>query len=487
MKDLLNKSLLQKMSYSNGEWLDSQTTFTVTNPETGALLANVHEITDKQLTATIYAAEKAQQRWQQINSHERATILMNWFTLITKNLDDLALLLTREQGKTLADAKSEISYGCSFIQWFAEEGKRAYGDVIPALSTDKHITVIKQPVGVVAAITPWNFPNAMITRKAAAALAAGCSFIVKPAAETPLSALALAHLAEQAGLPKGLFNVVVGEDAQRIGGMLTSHASIAKFTFTGSTRTGKMLAKQCASTVKKLSLELGGNAPFIVFDDADIDIAVNALMSAKFRNCGQTCISPNRIYVHKHIESIFIEKLQEQVAALRQGNGEQHSNDIACLIHQQAANNVHNIVESSIKSGSTLLLGGLSASPTSSFYPATILKNVTHGSDITQQEIFGPVLALITFEQTEQVINQANDTDYGLAAYFFSQHINKIHQVASALKFGMIGINDTAISTTTAPFGGVKQSGYGREGSKYGLDDYLNIKYVCLGNLHNKC
>ncbi|MGB1199619.1 MAG: NAD-dependent succinate-semialdehyde dehydrogenase [Thalassotalea sp.] len=483
MEDLSDRNLLQSKSFINGQWHSSNSHFTVISPATMQVLTNVEEVTTQQLSLAVASATSAQKQWQQATANERSKALKQWLALIEENITDLALILTREQGKTLSDAKAEIRYGASFIEWFSEEAKRVYGDTIPSSNTHNRISVIKQPIGVVSAITPWNFPNAMITRKAAAALAAGCSFIVKPAAETPLSALALAYLADKAGLPKGLFNVVVGADAQHIGEVLTTHPNIAKFTFTGSTHTGKLLAAQCISTVKKVSLELGGNAPFIVFDDANIDNAIEALVSAKFRNCGQTCISPNRIYLHEDIAQQFTEKLSKCINTLQQGNGEEKTNDIACLINLQAAEKIHNLVNKAVKNGANIVTGGLVAKPDSAFYPPTVLNNVTHGDEITQQEIFGPVLPLITFKNTTQVIEQANDTPYGLAAYFFSQNINCIYQVSEALNYGMVGINDTAISTTSAPFGGIKHSGYGREGSKYGLDDYLTIKYICLGNI----
>jgi len=481
MNDLANSALLIHHSFINGEPCSSTEHFDVFNPATNECIATLSEVTDGQLELAIQTAKSAQQEWQQQDAHTRAKILHKWHDLIAKNSRELALILTREQGKTLSDARGEILYGNSFIEWFAEEGKRVYGDVIQSPNNDKRMLTIKQPVGVVAAITPWNFPSAMITRKAAAAFAAGCSFVVKPAAETPLSALALAKLAIEAGMPKGLFNVVIGTDAPKIGRVLTSHPDIAKFTFTGSTQTGKILTAQCATTVKRVSMELGGNAPFIVFDDADLDAAAKALFNAKFRNCGQTCISPNRIYVHQNIQSAFVDKLVALVQTLKQGNGEDKGNNLGCLIHPSAANKVHELVSTAINEGATIEFGSLSQQPDNSFYPPTILSNVSHGSAITEQEIFGPVLALISFDTDEQVINYANDTNFGLASYFYTQNIQRLFKISEALEYGMVGANDSMISNTVAPFGGIKQSGYGREGSKYGLEDYMAIKYICIG------
>ena len=481
MNDLANQTLFIQHSFINGEASPSSLQFTVENPANRQCIAQMSEVTDGQLELAVQSAKVAQQEWQKKDAHSRAKILQRWHELIVENLRDLALILTREQGKTLSDARGEILYGNSFIEWFSEEGKRVYGDVIPSPFNDKRMLTIKQPIGVVAAITPWNFPSAMITRKAAAAFAAGCSFIVKPAAETPLSALSLAKLAIDAGMPAGLFNVVVGNDAARIGKVLTTHPDIAKFTFTGSTKTGKILTQQCASTVKRVSMELGGNAPFIVFADADIETAAQALFNAKFRNCGQTCISPNRIYVHKSVLAAFADKLTAHLHTINQGNGEDKSNNLGCLIHNAAAQKVHSLVEGAVLEGATLIIGGLPQQPNDSFYPPTILTGVSHGMDITSHEIFGPVLALIPFETDEQVIEYANDTDFGLASYFFTQNVQRLFTISEALEYGMVGANDTMISNTVAPFGGIKHSGYGKEGSKYGLEDYLNIKYICLG------
>lgn len=481
MTELKHPELLRSCSFINGKWQNSGQQFSVLNPATDKEIIQVDEVTHQQVIDAIKAADAAQTKWQNMTSVKRGEILQKWSALIFEHRNDLALIMTREQGKTLTDAKGEVLYGKSFFDWFAEEAKRVYGDTVINHEADKQIQVIKQPVGVVGAITPWNFPNAMITRKAGAALAAGCCFVVKPAAETPLSALALAYLGQKAGLPDGVFNVVVGEDAKTIGKELTTHPLIKKFTFTGSTKVGKLLSQQCASSVKKVSMELGGNAPFIVFDDANIDLAVDALCNAKLRNCGQTCISPNRIYVHQAIFSEFKEKLVLALNNVKQGNGEDKSNKIGCLIHHQAAKNVHTMVEQAKQQGARVELGGLTEEPSASFYPLTILTNVKHGDDITRQEIFGPVLTLISFDDEQTVVQQANDTEFGLAAYFFTDNIHRVHRVSTQLEYGMVGVNEAAISSAMSPFGGVKHSGFGKEGSKYGLDDYLTVKAITLG------
>ena len=402
--------------------------------------------------------------------------------------NDLAILLTSEQGKPLAEAVGEITYGASYIEWFSEEGKRAYGDVIPAPSPDKHISVVKQGVGVVTAITPWNFPNAMIARKAAAALAAGCTFVVRPSELTPLSALALAELAEQAGIPAGVFNVVVGLDAAAMGKVLTQHKDIAKVSFTGSTAVGKLLAKQSADSVKKLSLELGGNAPFIVFDDADIDAAVQGAIAAKFRNAGQTCVCANRFFVHESIEAEFTDKLIEAIKLFDIGNGLSAKVNLGPLIDHKAKVKVDSLIEQAIVDGALLhykgnndLLGSISDT---NFVQPHVLTKVTNDMSIAQQEVFGPVASIISFDDEETVIKEANDTDFGLAGYFYTENLKRVFRVAKALDYGMLGINEGIISNAAAPFGGVKQSGYGREGSKYGLEDYMSIKYLCFGNLN---
>ncbi len=483
MQGIKDNQLLKNFSYINGSWHTSETNFDVTNPATGELIVTVSNAGIAETELAVKSAKSALKMWSAKSANERATLLRNWFNLMMENQEDLGRILTLEQGKPLAEAKGEIGYGASFIEWFAEEGKRVYGDVIPALSGDKKLIVIKQPVGVVASITPWNFPNAMIARKAAAALAAGCTFVVRPATQTPLSALAMAELAERAGIPAGVFNVVVGNDARGMGKVLTQHPDVAKFTFTGSTAVGKTLIQQCATTVKKVSMELGGNAPFIVFDDADIDAAVQGAMVSKYRNAGQTCVCTNRIFVQKGVLAEFTEKFSVAVNALTIGNGLIDGVVIGPMISETAVNDVEKLVADSIAAGATVHVGGEKHNAGSSFYQPTILTNVTNDMPIAANEIFGPVSPIIAFDREEEVIEMANNTEYGLAAYFYSRDIGTIWRVAEGLEFGMVGINEGIISNAAAPFGGVKQSGNGREGSKYGLDDYLEIKYLCMGGL----
>ncbi|WP_057831367.1 NAD-dependent succinate-semialdehyde dehydrogenase [Colwellia sp. TT2012] len=485
MFGLVDKQLLKNFSYINGSWHSSATEFSVTNPANGTEIIKVSNAGVVETKLAVKAAKEALAMWSAKSANQRATLLRNWFDLIMENQDDLGRILTLEQGKPLAEAKGEIAYGASFIEWFAEEGKRVYGDTIPAPSNDKRIIVIKQPVGVVASITPWNFPNAMIARKAAAALAAGCTFVVRPANQTPLSALAMAELAERAGIPAGVFNVVVGEDALGMGEVLTQHPDIAKFTFTGSTPVGKILLSQCATTVKKVSMELGGNAPFIVFDDADIDAAVQGAMASKYRNAGQTCVCTNRIFVQQAVLAQFTEKFAQAVSGLTLGDGLVDGVTIGPMISAQAVSDVASLVSQSIAAGATLITGGKKDPAGDNFYQATILTNVTNDMPIAANEIFGPVSPIIAFDTEAEVIAMANDTEYGLAAYFYSRDIGRVWRVAEGLAFGMIGINEGIISNAAAPFGGVKQSGNGREGSKYGLDDYLEIKYLCMGGLNN--
>ena len=470
-------------SYINGNWHKSDSTFKVLNPATGELIVQVSDAGADEATLAVQAAKSAFKSWSAKPAQERANLLRNWFNLMMTHQEDLARILTLEQGKSLVEAKGEIAYGASFIEWFAEESKRVYGDTIPSLSANQKVIVIKQAIGVVAAITPWNFPNAMIARKAAAALAAGCTFVVRPAAQTPLSALAMAELAQRAGIPAGVFNVVVGEKASEIGQVLTTHPDIAKFTFTGSTAVGKMLIKQCASTVKKVSMELGGNAPFIVFNDADIDEAVKGAINSKYRNAGQTCVCTNRIFVQKDVLTVFTEKFTAAVAKLTVGNGLNDHTDIGPLITSEAVDGVAKLVDESISQGAVLAMGGKRHQAGSHFYQPTILTQVTHDMTIAHSEIFGPVSTIIAFEDEADVIAMANDTEYGLAAYFYSRDIGRVWRVAQALEYGMVGINEGLISNAAAPFGGVKQSGNGREGSKYGLDDYLEIKYLCMGGI----
>jgi succinate-semialdehyde dehydrogenase/glutarate-semialdehyde dehydrogenase len=483
MYGLKDNELLKNFSYINGSWHSSKTTLEVTNPATGELVANVSNAGTVETELAVKAAKNAFKMWSSKSANERATLMRNWFNLMMQHQDDLARILTLEQGKPLVEAKGEIAYGAAFIEWFAEEGKRVYGDVIPAPSNDKRIVVIKQPIGVVAAITPWNFPNAMIARKAAAALASGCTFVVRPATQTPLSALAMAELAERAGIPAGVFNVVVGDDARGMGQVLTQHPDIAKFTFTGSTPVGKSLISQCASTVKKVSMELGGNAPFIVFADADLDAAVQGALASKYRNAGQTCVCTNRIFVHQDVMVAFSEKFVAAVNELSLGNGLTDGVSVGPMISEQAVADVQKLVEASIKMGAKVALGGQVDQAGSCFYQPTILTDVTNDMPVAANEIFGPVSPLISFTSEDEVLALANDTEYGLAAYFYARDIGVIWRVAEGLEFGMVGINEGIISNVAAPFGGMKQSGNGREGSKYGLDDYMEIKYLCMGGL----
>lgn len=475
-------NLIKNGSFINNLWLTSSDTFEVVNPFDESIIARLANAGIDETLQAIGAAKSALNDWSALSANQRSQILRRWFELIMTNQDELAKILTLEQGKPLAESKGEIAYGASFIEWFAEEGKRVYGDTIPATSGDKRILVVKEPVGVVAAITPWNFPNAMIARKAAAALAAGCTFVVRPATLTPLSALALAELAQQAGIPAGVFNVIIGTDSRAIGEVLTTHPDIAKFTFTGSTKVGKTLIKQCASTVKKVSMELGGNAPFIVFDDADIDAAVQGAIVSKYRNAGQTCVCSNRILVQHTVLDEFTEKFINAVNELNMGNGLDEGVNVGPMVSSSAAADVKHLVQDSLAMGAKIATAGDSA-PGVCFYTPTVLTNVTNEMPIAKNEIFGPVAPIITFTTEQEALSIANDTEYGLAAYFYARDIGRVWRVSSALKFGMIGINDGIISNAAAPFGGVKQSGNGREGSKYGLDDYLEVKYLCMGGI----
>lgn len=483
MLQLDASELVKNGSYINGRWHNSENTFSVKNPADLQPLADVADAGKTQAEQAVQAASDSFAGWAAKPAAERSALLLDWYQLVMKHQDDLARLMTLEQGKPLAEAKGEIAYGASYLQWFAEEAKRLYGDTIPAPSADKRIIVQRQPVGVVAAITPWNFPNAMLARKAAAALAAGCTFVVKPAHQTPLSALALAELSQQAGIPPGVFNVVCGTDAKAIGEVLTQDPRVAKFSFTGSTAVGKVLAKQCADTVKRVSMELGGNAPFIVFDDADLDAAAEGLMASKFRNAGQTCVCANRILVQSSIYDAFIEKFVEKVKLLRIGDGLEKGTDIGPLIDDKALQKVTELTQSALDDGATLLLGGHHHSFGERFFQPTVLGDVTAEMTISQQEIFGPVAAIQQFDTEQDAIELANSTEYGLAAYFYSRDIGRVFRVSQALQFGMVGVNEGMVSNAAAPFGGVKQSGYGREGSKYGLDDYTDIKYLCIGGV----
>lgn len=479
----LNKTLIKQGSYINGSWLQHTDTFEVVNPANQQLLAKVAIAGANEAEQAVQAASSAFAGWAAKPAAKRAQLLQSWYQLVMQHQDDLARILTLEQGKPLSEARGEIAYGASYLQWFAEEAKRLYGDTIPAPSNDKRIIVQRQPVGVVAAITPWNFPNAMLARKAAAALAAGCTFVVKPAHQTPLSALALAELAHQAGIPAGVFNVVVGIDAKAIGEVFTGHTKVAKFSFTGSTAVGKQLAKQCADSVKRVTMELGGNAPFIVFDDADLDAAVQGLMAAKFRNAGQTCVCANRILVQRGVYQAFADKLAIAVTQLKVGDGLNGDSQIGPLIDGKAVEKVEKLLQSALDDGAKVLLGGKTHSAGKQFFQPTLLSDVSTDMAINKEEIFGPVAPLMAFDTEAEAIALANNTEYGLAAYFYSRDIGRVFRVAQALQFGMVGINEGIVSNAAAPFGGIKQSGYGREGSKYGLDDYTDLKYLCLGGL----
>ncbi|WP_417456584.1 NAD-dependent succinate-semialdehyde dehydrogenase [Kordiimonas sp.] len=455
----------------------------VLDPASGAHLMTVADMTADDVAHHIGAAEQAFQLWAKRTAKERASLMMAWHRLILAHADELAEIITAECGKPLSEARGEVLYGASFIEWFAEEGKRAYGDIIPSFAPGKRIMVLKQPVGVVAAITPWNFPLAMITRKVAPALAAGCSAVVKPAEATPLTALALEKLALQAGLPTGLFKVVTTTKPDEIGKVLTTHPTVRKFSFTGSTAVGRLLMAQCASTIKKVSLELGGNAPFIVFEDADIDAAVQGAMASKYRNAGQTCVCANRFFVHEAVHDEFVAKLKEAVAGLTVGHGAEASTTVGPLINKAGCDKVETLVKAAVADGAQTVIGGARHGAGQSFYAPTILTGVTPAMEIAQAEVFGPVAPVFKFSDEAEVIRLANDTPYGLAAYFYARDLGRVFRVAEALEYGMIGINEGIISTEVAPFGGVKQSGLGREGSKYGIDDYLESKYCLLGGL----
>lgn len=479
---LLNDpSLLRQQCYINGQWCDanSKETVAITNPATGAVIACVPVMGQAETQAAIAAAEAALPAWRALTAKERGAKLRRWFELLNENSDDLALLMTSEQGKPLTEAKGEVTYAASFIEWFAEEAKRIYGDTIPGHQGDKRIMVIKQPVGVTAAITPWNFPAAMITRKAAPALAAGCTMVVKPAPQTPFTALALAVLAERAGIPAGVFSVITG-DAIAIGNEMCTNPIVRKLSFTGSTNVGIKLMAQCAPTLKKLSLELGGNAPFIVFDDANIDAAVEGAMIAKYRNAGQTCVFANRIYVQAGVYDEFAEKLSMAVAKLKVGEGIIAGVTTGPLINAAAVEKVQSHLEDAIKKGATVLAGGKVHELGGNFFEPTVLTNADKSMRVAREETFGPLAPLFKFNDVDDVIKQANDTEFGLAAYFYGRDISLVWKVAESLEYGMVGVNTGLISTEVAPFGGMKSSGLGREGSKYGIEEYLEIKYICM-------
>ncbi|WP_425044956.1 NAD-dependent succinate-semialdehyde dehydrogenase [Primorskyibacter sp. S87] len=482
LKSLLNDpSLLETRAYIGGQWVEGDAgTFDVTNPARGDVIAQVADLSRAQVAGAIAQADTAQKEWAKFTGKERAAILRRWFDLMMDNADDLGKILTAEQGKPLPEAVGEVAYGASFIEFFGEEAKRIYGETIPGHQRDKRITVMKQPIGVAASITPWNFPNAMITRKAGPALAAGCAFVARPAAETPLSAIVLAVLAERAGIPAGVFNVVTSSSASEIGKEFCENLSVRKLTFTGSTEVGRILLRQAADQVMKCSMELGGNAPFIVFDDADLDAAVEGAMLCKFRNNGQTCVCANRIYVQAGVYDAFAAKLKAATEALNVGDGLTEGVTTGPLINAEAIEKVREHIDDVKSKGGDVLTGGLPHDLGGTFFQPTVVTGVTQDMKVAQEETFGPVAPLFKFETTDEVIAMANDTIFGLAAYFYAKDLSRVYKVAEALEYGIVGVNTGIISTEVAPFGGVKQSGLGREGSHHGIEDYLEMKYVCM-------
>ena len=480
---LKDPSLFKEQAFINGKWIDSKESFAVTNPATNELIASVSNLGSKDAELAIKAAEQALPAWRNRIGKERAQIMRKWFDLIIENTKDLATLMTLEQGKPLAEASGEVVYGASFVEWFAEEAKRVAGSIPTTTWGDKRMMVLKQPIGVCVAITPWNFPIAMITRKIAPALAAGCTIVIKPAELTPLSALALAELAVRAGIPDGVINIITADANQSvvIGKTLCTSPTVRHLSFTGSTEVGRILMEQCAPTVKKIALELGGHAPFIVFEDADIDAAVIGAISSKFRNSGQTCVCANRFYVHKKVQDQFVEKFAKAITAIKVGNGMEPGITQGPLIEAAALEKVEKHVADAISKGAKLVTGGKRSIASKNFYEPTILSNVNNQMLITYEETFGPVAPIIPFETDEEVIALANNSQFGLASYFYSRDIGRIWKVAEALEYGMVGVNTGIISNEVAPFGGVKQSGLGREGSVYGMDEYLEMKYVCVG------
>ena len=473
---------LRQQCYIDGAWCDADSgaTFEVTDPGSGAVLGTVPKMGADETDRAIDAAERALPAWRAKTAGERSKLMRRLFDLMIQHQDDLGELLTREQGKPLAEGRGEIAYGASFIEWFAEEAKRAYGDTIPGHAADRRIVVIKQGVGVVAAITPWNFPNAMITRKLGPALAAGCTIVIKPASATPYSALAIAHLCELAGIPKGVVNVVTGSAGQ-IGSALTASPKVAKLTFTGSTEIGRDLLHECAGTIKKTSMELGGNAPFLVFDDADVDAAIDGAMISKFRNGGQTCVCTNRFYVQDGVYDAFVEKLARRVSAMKVGYGMDAGTEVGPLIDEKAVEKVEEHLQDAIAGGASVLAGGQRNERGGSFFNPTVVAGVKPDMKLAREETFGPLAGVIRFTDEADAIRMANDTEFGLASYFYARDLSRVWRVAEALEAGMVGINTGLISTEVAPFGGVKQSGLGREGSHYGLDDYMEVKYLCMG------
>ncbi|MBF0304023.1 MAG: NAD-dependent succinate-semialdehyde dehydrogenase [Alphaproteobacteria bacterium] len=485
MTALTDSKLFRQQAFIDGAWVgaDDGRTFAVVDPADGRVLGEVPEMGAAETRRAIDAAQAAFPDWRGRTAKERAQIMRRWYELIMAAQRDLAVLMTSEQGKPLAEAMGEVAYGAAFVEWFAEEGKRVYGDIIPQHAAGKRILVLKQPIGVVASITPWNFPIAMITRKVAPALAAGCPVVIKPAEDTPLSALALAELADRAGFPKGVLNVVTARDPEGVGGELTANPLVRKLSFTGSTEVGKLLMRQCADTVKKVSLELGGNAPFIVFDDADLDAAVAGAMASKYRNTGQTCVCANRLLVQSGVYDAFAAKLAEAVKALKVGPGLSGDTQQGPLINRQAIEKVERHIADAVAKGARVTLGGARHALGGTFFQPTILTDVTPAMLVAREETFGPVAPLFRFETEAEAVAMANDTEFGLAAYFYARDVGRVFRVAEALEYGIVGINEGIISTEVAPFGGVKESGIGREGSKYGIDDYVEIKYLCLGGV----
>ena len=481
---LKDSALLRDSAFIDGIWTaaDNGESVTIRNPANGSTVGTVPMMRGAETRRAIDAAAKAQPKWAARTAKERGALLRRFAELMLANTDDLAVIMTAEQGKPLAEAKGEIAYAASFVEWFAEEGKRIYGDIIPTFRTDSRLLVLRQPVGVAAAITPWNFPAAMITRKLGPALAAGCSFVCKPAPQTPFSALALAELATRAGIPAGVFNVVTG-DAEAIGGELTGNPLVRKLSFTGSTAVGKKLIAQCAGTVKKVSMELGGNAPFIVFDDADLDAAVQGAMASKYRNTGQTCVCANRLYVQAGVYEEFAHRLVKAVATLRVGDGLAGPTDQGPLIDERAVAKVQSHIADAVDKGARIACGGKTHALGSNFFEPTVLLDVTPGMRVAREETFGPVAPLFRFETEADVLRMANDTEFGLAAYFYTRDLARSWRMQEALEYGIVGVNTGLFSTEVAPFGGVKESGLGREGSRYGIDEYTELKYVCVGGL----
>ncbi len=482
LKSLLkDPSLLETRAYIGGQWVDGDDgTFDVTNPARGDVIAQVADLSRAQVAGAIAQAEKAQKDWAAWTGKERAAVMRKWFDLMMENQDDLGTILTAEQGKPLAEAKGEIAYGASFIEFFGEEAKRIYGEMIPGHQRDKRIMVMKQPIGVAASITPWNFPNAMITRKAAPALAAGCSFVARPAAETPLSAIVMGVLAERAGIPAGVFNVLPSSSSSAVGKEFCENPAVRKLTFTGSTEVGRILLKQAADQVMKCSMELGGNAPFIVFDDADLDAAVEGAIMCKFRNNGQTCVCANRIYVQAGVYDEFAAKLKDRVSKMKVGDGLEEGTDLGPLINPEASDKVREHIKDAVDNGAEIILGNAKDDMGGNFFGPTIVTGVTQDMKVAKEETFGPLAPLFKFDSVDDVIAMANDTIFGLASYFYAKDLSRVYKVAEALEYGIVGVNTGIISTELAPFGGVKQSGLGREGSHHGIEDYLEMKYVCL-------